>query len=460
MLRSSTVRIAALYLPLVTAALAGLIRRRRPRQFAACLLSFLWVLSTLLVFQHLNQSATVAHLSANLTGVHTALMAGRRQIFTDNSWWSYAPSPVALLTIPIELYLGWAILWGLVPQLAFHRLDPPEVVVLMGAFDLWMMPFCSPVVRLEPNWLVGEAVVLFLVLLPALYIARWTLNDTHLNLRTTMQVLLSGLTFLFLLPEIVFALRAGRGWSPLLQMPGWQRQLGIQLLLLLAIPGVSAVMEFAQRGNGTPIPYDPPKRLVTSGIYRYCTNPMQLSCALVMLLWAAMLHNPWLVLAAAMSSLYSAGIAGWDERQDLDTCFGQDWRRYRSAVPSWRFRLLPYHSGVQARLYIARTCGPCSELRAWLTKRHPLGLEFIDAETLPAGSIRRLRYDPADGTPAVDGVRVLARALEHLHFGWAYCGAVLRLPIVWQFTQLLMDASGLGPRLLGEAGVEECGVCR
>jgi hypothetical protein len=74
----------------------------------------------------------------------------------------------------------------------------------------------------------------------------------------------------------------------------------------------------------------------------------------------------------------------------------------------------------------------------------------MDAETLPSGSIRRLRYDPADGTPTVEGVRALGRALEHLHFGWAFCGTALRLPVLWQTIQLLMDASGLGPRLLGE----------
>jgi hypothetical protein len=33
--------------------------------------------------------------------------------------------------------------------------------------------------------------------------------------------------------------------------------------------------------------------------------------------------------------------------------------------------------------------------------------------------------------------------------GWAVCGAALRLPVVWQGVQVVMDASGLGPRVLG-----------
>jgi len=48
----------------------------------------------------------------------------------------------------------------------------------------------------------------------------------------------------------------------------------------------------------------------------------------------------------------------------------------------------------------------------------------------------------------VDGVRAMGRVLEHLNFGWALAGAMLRLPGVWHCVQLLMDASGLGPREL------------
>ena len=41
----------------------------------------------------------------------------------------------------------------------------------------------------------------------------------------------------------------------------------------------------------------------------------------------------------------------------------------------------------------------------------------------------------------------LGRALEHLHLGWAIGGIALRMPGIWQFTQVVMDASGLGPRI-------------
>ena len=254
-----------------------------------------------------------------------------------------------------------------------------------------------------------------------------------------------------MLPEVAFALRPGRGWTPLFGMSNFWRQMWLQMICVLALPGVAAVMEFAGRGLGTPIPYDPPQRLVTSGVYRYCANPMQMSCCVVMLAWAAVLRNGWLVLAAVVSAVYSVGIATWDEGADLEQRFGADWREYRAAVRNWRWRWRPYHAGPAARLYVARTCGPCSEVRAWIAMREPVGMVIVDAETLAAGSIRRMRYDPGDGSAAVEGVRAMGRALEHLNAGWALCGAALRLPGVWWVVQVVMDASGLGPRVVGDA---------
>jgi protein-S-isoprenylcysteine O-methyltransferase Ste14 len=323
---------------------------------------------------------------------------------------------------------------------------------LLAALDLIAMPLCAPVVVLRAPWVIGEAVgVLMIVLAPALCFARWTITNAHVRVRAILQAAIAGMVFLYLVPEMIFAVRPGRGWTPLLEMPAWTRQLAIQMLILFALPGLGAAMEFAERGQGTPIPYDPPARLVVSGVYRYCANPMQVSCALVMLAWAALLRNGWLFVAAAASIAYSAGIARWDEALDMEKRFGAEWRQYRNEVRNWGLRWRPYHSGPVARVYIAATCGPCSELRAWLEKRNPEGMAIVDAETVAPGSIRRMRYDPGDGSGVEEGVRALGRSLEHLNPGWALAGTALRLPLVWRGVQLVMDASGLGPREICQA---------
>ena len=414
MTRADVTLVAAIYLPVCLATAAGFVNGRIPRQFPACLLSLLWVTPALWALQRVNEWA---------------------------GWWTFKGG-----TMPLELYVGWITLWGILPQLAFPRLPLALVAVFMLVADLLGMPLCSAVVILGRHWLIGEAIAIIVVLLPALCIARWTLTDTRLYYRAALQVAISGMLFLYFFPEIAFTLKPGSGWAILLQMPRWEWQLWTQLITLLALPGAGAVMEFAVRGEGTPIPYDPPKRLVTSGLYRYCSNPMQICCGLTMLTWALMLRNVWLLLGALVSFIYSAGIAEWDERQDLQPRFGEDWLKYRREVKSWVPRWKPYVAGPPSRLYIAGTCGPCSELRAWLECRQPIGLELIAAETLEQGSIRRLRYVAADGTETVEGVRALGRAMEHLQFGWALTGTALRLPGICQAIQLLTDVSGLGPR--------------
>jgi protein-S-isoprenylcysteine O-methyltransferase Ste14 len=420
-------RVAAIYMPLAIALLARLLRGKRPRQFAACLLSMLWVLPALLALQRLN---AVEH------------------------WWSFSGSAATLRGMPLELLLGWSFLWGLVPQLAFPDLGMVASASAMVAIDCFLMPLFTASVHLGSWWLLGEAVAVGMVLVPGLCLAQWTLRNSHLKGRAALQVITAGMLFLFFIPELCFAIRPGAGWTPLLQLPGWARQLGIQAILVMAIPGVGAVMEFVERGHGTPIPYDPPLRLVTSGIYRYIANPMQVSCAMVMVAWAGMLRNGWLTLAALLSVAYSAGIASWDEQDDLRRRFGKEWLDYRSLVRNWFPRWRPYHAGPLALLYIARSCEPCSRIGAWLEARKPLGLKIIDAESLPAGSIQRMRYEANDGTPQTEGVRAMGRALEHLSLGWAIAGAALRIPGIWHLVQLLMDASGLGPRTIGDAHCE------
>jgi hypothetical protein len=90
----------------------------------------------------------------------------------------------------------------------------------------------------------------------------------------------------------------------------------------------------------------------------------------------------------------------------------------------------------------------CSELRRWLERRDPLGLEFVAAESHPTRKLTRVTYDPMDGSQAEQGIRAFARALEHVNLAWALAGGIMRLPILSSIIQLTADAAGLGPRKL------------
>jgi protein-S-isoprenylcysteine O-methyltransferase Ste14 len=419
--RALVVRAAALYGPMMLA--AGLASRRHHdrRQTGALLMGLLWCLPSLLVVQLLN-----LHFQ----------------------WWSFHASGGRFRFMPIDLYLGWAVLWGILPTLAFPRQRLWMVLVVFLGLDLIAMPACAPVVELSRRWLAGELAAICFVLLPAQLFARWTLNDTHLHLRIWMHVLTALGIFMFLPVEIVSATTGADAWNALLAVTPWVRGLELQLVIVLAAGGVSAAQEFARRGLGTPIPYDPPKRLVVSGLYRYLANPMQTFCALTLIAWGLVLRNSWIAASGAMSVIYSTGLARWDEGEDLKERFGNSWLLYRRHVRNWRPRWRPWHEpeAPVPCLYVAEECGPCSEVRRWFETRNPVALRIMATEDHPSLTLTRITYDPMDGTPPESGVAAFARGFEHLHLGWAWLGAGLRLPLISHLTQLLLDAGGLGPQ--------------
>lgn len=426
--RATAIRAMGLYAPVAVAFALAFGRAREKRLSAALLLGLVWTLPSLLALQVLNQRV---------------------------GWWQFYAQGGLFRAMPLDLYLGWAVLWGMLPVLVFRKTRTVWVIVTFLCIDLLLMPACIPVVELnrswsDRNWLWGELVALLVVLIPSQLLARWTLEDTHLTARAALQAVMAGGIFLFLFPEIVFAVRPGPGRNALLSQPGWLRSLELQAVALIAVLGVSAVQEFAQRGGGTPIPYDPPKRLVASGLYRYVSNPMQLSCVLIMTAWGAILRNPWIALGGPMSFLYSAGLAEWDEGQNMLARFGLPWRNYRNHVRAWRPRWSPWQDAERPvpKLYIAEICGPCSEVRRWFEAQGAAALDIVAAEDHPTHDLQRMTYDPLDGSLPDTGIRAFARGLEHIHLGWAFAGAVMRLPGISHLVQLLLDASGMGPQTI------------
>ena len=417
--RATLVRALCLYIPVAATALAW--RRRRPgvRQAAGAGLAAAWNLPALLA----------VHLVAERAG-----------------WWHFAAGPGAVAGIPVELYLGWALLWGPLPALAAPRVRLPLVVLGALWLDLIVMPLCAPVVELGRHWLAGEALALGAALAPGQLLARLTADGRRVGCRALLQLgAFAGLT-LFVMTGAILE-HTGGSWRPLLDRDVRLTSLAIQLMGIPVLLGVSAVQEFAQRGGGTPVPYDPPSRLVTSGPYAYVSNPMQLSMALGLLGWGALLGSAPVAAAGLMAFIYSAGLAAWSEGDDLFVRHGEPWRAYRAAVRPWLLRWRPWATpGREARLYVAAGCDPCSGLGRWIAARDPVGLTIAAAERHPARDLRRITYEPGDGTPDEEGVAALARALEHIHLGWAMLGWMMRLPMLRPVLQLVVDASGGEPR--------------
>ena len=159
------------------------------------------------------------------------------------------------------------------------------------------------------------------------------------------------------------------------------------------------------------------------------------------------LGNIWVAAAGLGAHLYSAGIAGWDEHEDLRQRFGDDWARYRRHVRSWIPRWRPWYGDAPvATLYVASSCAMCSDVGRWFEARGVRGLAMAPAEEQGV-PLTRITYRAHDGYEA-SGVGAVSRALEHINLGWAWLGFAIRLPGITSAVQLMVDASGGGPRRL------------
>ena len=366
-------------------------------------------------------------------------------VAVSQDWWTFSSGSPSFVRVPAELWFGWVVLWGAVaPLIGLHR---PVTVTLIGFlwFDLIVMPSLEPVVVLGGSWTFGEILALSFALFPGLLLFRWTHDRSNLYGRASLQVVCAGAVLLWLIPLIILEVRDGE--LGLLDLPAWHVSVVAQLLLLPLSLGARAAMEFAVRGRGTPLPYDPPQILVSSGPYSYVRNPMQLSMVLVFAMTALLLWNPWLLTAAAVTFAYGVGLARWHEDTELVERFGEEWMRYRSKVRAWLPTFRPRITG-ESTLFIAYSCGTCSSIGRWFRTRGPVGLQIAPAEDSGIRGIRRVTYMPTEGPPSV-GVAAIARALEHIHLGWAVVGWILALPGFKQFAQVIADSFGPTPREVG-----------
>jgi protein-S-isoprenylcysteine O-methyltransferase Ste14 len=100
---------------------------------------------------------------------------------------------------------------------------------------------------------------------------------------------------------------------------------------------VASLRRFATEGEGTLAPWDPPRRLVVRGPYRYVRNPMISGVVLVLFGEAAVLlsrpHLSWAHLFLGLNAVYIPLL----EEPLLAARFGDAYRTYCRHVP----RLLP-----------------------------------------------------------------------------------------------------------------------
>ena len=125
-------------------------------------------------------------------------------------------------------------------------------------------------------------------------------------------------------------------------LPLGLQALGLALLGLGLMLFGASLDRFMREGQGTLAPWDPPRRLVVRGPYRYVRNPM-ISGVLLVLFGEAgvLLSRPQLEWALVFLALNLIYIPLVEEPMLLDR-FGDDYREYRRHVPGLLPRWRPW----------------------------------------------------------------------------------------------------------------------
>ena len=128
--------------------------------------------------------------------------------------------------------------------------------------------------------------------------------------------------------------------------------LGIVLIGCGLILIVKTVSLLATIGQGTLAPWDPTRKLVVRGIYRYVRNPM-ISGVFCILLGETIFVGSiplacWLILFILLNLIYIPLF----EEPGLERRFGDDYRLYKQHVPRWIPRLrawsAPWEGGADS----------------------------------------------------------------------------------------------------------------
>ena len=299
--------IVALYLPI---GLVYLAHRNQPldkRQWLALFFSGCWLTASLIF----------------ITEIGEALR-----------FWSFHCSTyekALIMTVWIEWWLTLSLLPILFNGRGYQYYHSLGLGVAAYLLDLVVMPQLEPWIQLHPHWEIADF-VLCLCLYTSLQISRTTVRKTTFYKRN----LFLGFTLIistFWLPMAVIEENA----LFFLDLPpmhfGW---LGCGAGLWMAH---QAAYDFATKGRGTPFPLDPPKQLVTTGVYGWVRSPMQAGFILTAISWCFIVAH-WATLFLPISLvIYSVGYCKKQEEEDLEKRFGAEYRQYRRRTGYWLPRL-------------------------------------------------------------------------------------------------------------------------
>jgi len=154
-----------------------------------------------------------------------------------------------------------------------------------------------------------------------------------------MFVLIRAITYsaLFIGIVLIYAPANLLSWSGIARPTAIEVQqiAGMVMCAVGAAVALWCIFTFASIGRGTPAPFDPPRRLVIKGHYRFVRNPMYIGAGLA-LAGAALFYESLPLLAyTGFFFLATHVLVVWYEEPTLRQTFGQEYEAYCRQVRRW-----------------------------------------------------------------------------------------------------------------------------
>jgi protein-S-isoprenylcysteine O-methyltransferase Ste14 len=146
----------------------------------------------------------------------------------------------------------------------------------------------------------------------------------------TYATLFVGLLLIYLPARIL-------SWSGIVRPAAmaWPQIGGIVIGSIGALVALSCVCAFAWIGKGTPAPFDPPRRLVVRGPYRFVRNPMYLGASLAVAGAALFYQSIQLLAFVGLFLLATNLFVVLYEEPTLRRNFGLEYESYCQRVSRW-----------------------------------------------------------------------------------------------------------------------------
>lgn len=167
-------------------------------------------------------------------------------------------------------------------------------------------------------------------------------------LKTAAQVVVFWLFFLLIVPQALLLVEPWLGFANAGLATPIRRPIAVMLFTIGSLIGLSSAWAMASQGLGTPLPIDPPRRLVVRGPYRIVRNPMALGGLCQGLSVAVWFMSPLIAIyIAAGAIIWQLSIRPAEERE-LSARFGDEYLHYRSQVRCWWPILRSYRAPAEA----------------------------------------------------------------------------------------------------------------